>query len=131
MGAKLCITPGCYWPTTGGARCPRHESEHQRTRNADPARKPRRTRAYMQTELGPFCVCCGATDDLTRHHVIALARGDWTRQVELVTLCRRCNSSIGSRVVEGMVCPLHGGTYVSRETDGSDVSRETHGMGGA
>lgn len=107
--------------TTGGARCPSCERAHQRARNASPARKPRRVRAYMDTVIpvGSACWCCGSTDDLTRHHVHPLAAPIITGPTDtrrnesgLVPMCRGCNSSIGARRMAGLKCPMHGGTVV-------------------
>lgn len=130
MGAKICIDPGCFTGTTGGPRCPEHEREYQRVRNVDPLRQPRRTREYLTTAIpaGSACVCCGSSEDMTRHHVRPLA---WLNPApsDLVPMCRRCNSSIGAREVEGFTCPLHGGTVVFHVKQEADVSCETRVTG--
>lgn len=106
---KICIEPDC-WNTTPNTRCVEHERVWQARRNRDPKRKPRRTAAYMGISLaGHVCACCGTNDDLTRHHVEPLARGTGTAIGPLVAMCRRCNSSIGVRVMADHRCPLHGG----------------------
>lgn len=125
MGAKLCVEVGCMGVTLGGARCPSCERAYQRARNASPARKPRRTRAYMDTVIpvGASCWCCGSTEDLTRHHVdplvstVRLWPDGVVRYADpgpdgLVPMCRRCNSSIGANRMAGLACPMHGGTIV-------------------
>lgn len=120
---KLCLEPDC-WNVTAGSRCADCERARQRARNADPARKPRRTRAYMDTVIpvGAACWCCGSTADLTRHHVTPLALMDAVREDgspaffdpagSLVPMCRSCNSSIGARVMAGFACPQHGGVVL-------------------
>lgn len=107
MGVRLCLEPGCM-NTTQSARCADHERAWQRARNQQPGRQPRRTRAYTNIPLGPQCLCCGATQDLTRHHVEPLA-GSRSGGM-LITMCRRCNSSIGTKRMAGLACPMHGGT---------------------
>lgn len=114
---RLCIEPDCMQPTAG-TRCPAHERAYQAERNRRPGRQPRRTRAYMDTVIpvGAACWCCGATEDLTRHHVTPLARtalvfaGENPDQYGgLIPMCRRCNSSIGTKRMAGLTCPMHGG----------------------
>jgi hypothetical protein len=110
MGVKLCLVPGCMQPTAG-TRCPAHEAAWQRDRNA--RRGPERTvhAPYRKVSLdGQVCACCGTDEDLTRHHVGSLAAGDWTGV--LVAMCRRCNSSIGQRQIDGLKCPMHGGRVI-------------------
>lgn len=115
MGTRFCGVAGCM-ALTQSARCAEHERQHQAQRNRQPGRKPRRTRAYMDTPLGDRCVCCQATTDLTRHHVAPLYRTpvvpDWSPL--LVTMCRSCNSSIGAKLMTDHRCPQHGGTEAGR-----------------
>lgn len=116
LGLRFCGVAGCM-ALTQSARCAEHERAHQKQRNRQPGRKPRRTRVYMDTPLGTRCVCCQATTDLTRHHVSPLYRGpgpDLTGSPLLVTMCRSCNSSIGSKLMTDHRCPRHGGTEAAQ-----------------
>lgn len=45
-----------------------------------------RAAARYVVPLGPACEDCGATDDLHRHH------DDYSRPLDVRTLCRRCHS---------------------------------------
>lgn len=111
---KVCIEPGC-WTPTAGTRCAAHESAYQRERNKRRGGGRRPNAAYRRVSLdGHACACCGTTDDLTRHHVTPLAAGDWSGV--LVAMCRRCNSSIGARTMDGLKCPMHGGVVKSSGT---------------
>jgi hypothetical protein len=98
---------------TLATRCRECERAYQQARNADPKRKPRRTRAYMATKIEGPCACCGSTADLTRHHLdpIATALGH-VGLGDLVPMCRSCNSSIGARRMADMRCPQHGGVVL-------------------
>lgn len=107
MGLKACIEPDC-WQPTAGTRCPEHERAWQKARNA--RRGPARTRqaAYRKISLiGQACWCCGTTADLTRHHVDPLANGGTMSAI--MPMCRPCNSSIGTKLMGGLQCPMHGG----------------------
>lgn len=121
MGIKLCVVAGCM-NTTAGSRCTVHEAEYQRARNARRYLTRDRTRAaYRATVIpaGAVCVCCGTDQDLTRHHVVPLAdthgfdNETRARNLHLVPMCRRCNSSIGARVMADHRCPMHGGVVAS------------------
>jgi hypothetical protein len=58
----------------------------------------RRDSAAMVFQRDAFCcVRCGASDDLTLDHVIALSRGGTNDIDNLQTLCRPCNSRKGAR----------------------------------
>ena len=79
---KPCLTCGV---ATRGTRCPVHEAEHQRARNALPRRQQYRTNAYTRQskaarEKQPWCTLCGTRQDLT-----------WDHEHEQVE-CRPCNS---------------------------------------
>ena len=85
--------------TTGGPKVSRN------------VRYARRWRDWLLHALGPFCVACGATDDLTfdckspaghSHHVMPWhQRIAWYRRQALkgnvVVLCRPCNSRKGKK----------------------------------
>lgn len=110
MGVKVCIEPGC-WQATPNTRCPEHERVWQARRNKRRGRDRTPAAAYRQVSLvGSRCLCCGSPDDLTRHHVTPLQRGLGGETGAIVAMCRRCNSSIGVRVMAGTRCPMHGGT---------------------
>lgn len=111
MGAKLCAVAGCL-NVTHGSRCALHEAEHQRRRNAQPKRRAYKDPAYTSVPLVGSCACCGATEDLTRDHVVPLATRGPVMRVGVdafVILCRRCNGSKGGRMLVDARCPLHGG----------------------
>lgn len=122
MGSKLCVIASCMNLTTGGARCPVHEADHQRARNQRRGHERTPAAAYRKVVLvGQQCWCCGTTEDLTRHHVTPLALESAVRpdgspayfdpsaRTPIVPMCRSCNSSIGARRMAGLACPLHGG----------------------
>lgn len=115
MGIKLCVVAGCM-NTTAGSRCTVHEAEYQRERNARRYLTRDRTRAaYRATVIpaGAVCWCCGTDQDLTRHHLDPLAapldEPHLAAPARLVPMCRRCNSSVGARVMVDHRCPMHGG----------------------
>lgn len=116
MGLRLCIEPGCLNPTIS-TRCKPCESAYQRARNnRRGASRPRRNGYRGVSLAGQVCACCGTIDDLTRHHVGSLQTGDWTGVI--VAMCRRCNSSIGTKTMDGLTCPMHGGATKSSGTPG-------------
>lgn len=110
------MEPGCLRPTLA-TRCDEHEAVWQARRNArrGAGRKP--SAPYRKVSLvGQACWCCGTTEDLTRHHVQAIGRvhlrdrqGGELEYDGLIPMCRRCNSSIGTKRMAGLACPLHGG----------------------
>jgi len=117
MGVKVCVVDGC-WEGTTGTRCVVHEREYQRARNARRGKARTRHAAYRGLSLeGRECACCGTGGDLTRHHVIPLswqqtpmpALPEWCCGFTIVALCRRCNSSVGDRLMVTRECPMHGG----------------------
>lgn len=115
MGVKVCMTDGCFQPTAG-TRCPVHEAEWQRARNKRRGKQRTRHAAYRGASLaGLVCACCGGGSDLTRHHVIPLGYAGkvdlpaWACGFSIVAMCRRCNSSVGDRLMLTRECPMHGG----------------------
>jgi len=80
----------CRVATTPGPRCPAHTADRRRVRNAD------RAIARAVVAASPVCEDCGATDDLTAHHVVPLARGG-TNDGPRAVLCRSCNAKRGAR----------------------------------
>lgn len=112
MGVKLCLSDGC-WNVTTGSYCADCERRRQAQRNAQPKRKAYKAKAYTAVPLDGTCACCGATEDLTRDHVVPLvfdgvgyARHGGAR---VVIMCRGCNSSKGARRMTDHRCPRHGG----------------------
>lgn len=79
---KTCLDCGRVADGSRGTRCKACQAR---------VRRPYSGTAYRATQPGPACTCCGATDDLTRDHIIPLAAGGDNHQ--LTTLCRACNSS--------------------------------------
>lgn len=112
---KPCIEPGCLL-LTSRTRCPGHEAARQRARNADPKRRAYKDPAYVAARPTTPCACCGATTNLTRHHVLPLAAVQdgipLIAQGTLVSMCLSCNSSIGARIMADSKCPKHGGVVV-------------------
>lgn len=49
---------------------------------------------------GYMCLYCGATEDLTLDHIVALNNGGPHCEDNLVVACRRCNASKGTRPLE-------------------------------
>lgn len=110
---KICIEPDC-WNVTAGTRCVVHEKAYQRARNQRRGKARTPQAAYRKLSLeGKVCACCGTGEDLTRHHVLPISYGYPDNPAGsaglMVAMCRRCNSSIGTRVMEGRLCPMHGG----------------------
>ena len=110
---KICIEPDC-WNVTAGTRCVPHEKAYQRARNLRRGKARTPQAAYRKLSLeGKVCACCGTSEDLTRHHVQPLSSPFLQNPDRLagpmVAMCRPCNSSIGTRVMEGRLCPMHGG----------------------
>jgi 5-methylcytosine-specific restriction endonuclease McrA len=48
-------------------------------------------------ENGNRCLCCGESEDLTRDHVVPLAKGGSHEISNIQPLCRRCNSAKGTK----------------------------------
>jgi len=46
---------------------------------------------------GEFCQWCGATDNLSVDHIVAVANGGGNESANLQLLCRSCNSRKGAR----------------------------------
>ena len=51
------------------------------------------TRARVYARDGQACVHCGRDSDLTLDHIVPRAAGGTNAVTNLVTACRRCNSS--------------------------------------
>lgn len=93
MAARPCLDCGARTERT--TRCPACQRLKDREKNERAGY--RRTYAWQQLSRAtrratPYCVYCGATDDLTADHVRArsLAAG-------VVTACRTCNSRKADR----------------------------------
>lgn len=94
---KVCLNCG---DLTDSTRCGPCRSEHERQRGGANARGYTRTwekRASEVKKRQPSCVACGTTSDLTVDHIVPKAAGGTDDITNLRTLCRRHNSSKGSR----------------------------------
>lgn len=80
--AKTCLDCGRVADGSRGSRCKACQGR---------VRRPYSGTAYRATQTAAACTCCGATDDLTRDHIIPLRHGG--AGGPLRTLCRSCNSS--------------------------------------
>lgn len=78
-------------------RCPDCAREYRKRRARDPIRRAAyNERAFREFSLeGKECEVCGTTEDLTRDHIIPLARGG-TAADGLRVLCRMHNSRRGA-----------------------------------
>lgn len=99
--AQPCLT--CHRPTTNGARCAPCSTAYETARVA--RRGSRAQRGYgpawrkaskAAIAAQPYCSVCGTTEDLTGDHVVPIKYGG-TEQHGVVTMCRKHNSSRGSR----------------------------------
>ncbi|MEU1030202.1 HNH endonuclease [Streptomyces mirabilis] len=115
MAKKPCLK--CGRLTTNPSRCDVHQKEweaaRQKLRDAERGSasqrgydsKYRRIRAQVlrahRARNGDLCEGWGvpahASQDLTVDHIIPLAKGGTHRRENLRVLCRRCNSSRGSK----------------------------------
>lgn len=88
---STCAQPGCPELTTT-TRCPKHEAEYQRLRNARRTHYKREWRKLSQQarRAQPWCSACGATADLTADHVRARSLDEGVE-----VLCRSCNTKKG------------------------------------
>lgn len=94
---RVCIETGCPI-LTEGTRCPAHQQELDRARNAQPARQPRRTRAYRANPSTGVCHICGKPGADSRDHVIPLAAGGSNTPDNIRPAHLACNSKKGYRV---------------------------------
>lgn len=58
---------------------------------------PMDVRAFVFARDGLVCVDCGASDDLTVDHIVAVINGGGNEPENLATRCRSCNSKKGAR----------------------------------
>jgi hypothetical protein len=75
---------------------------HAIPRERDPTVLPgatRRSRRLGRRGLMPYCPICGSSTDLTVDHIIPRSLGGPDTPRNLRTLCRRCNSTRGGRLV--------------------------------
>lgn len=102
--AGPCAVPGCPHKGTTRGRCAEHAATTLRQQEA--ARGTRQTRGYdaawyrlvaRKKRETPFCVLCGATEDLTGDHIVPLSRGGQSVYENIRILCRPHNSSKGAR----------------------------------
>lgn len=80
--AKTCLDCGRVADGSRGSRCKSCQAR---------VRRPYNGTAYRATQTAAACTCCGATDDLTRDHIVPLRHGGASGPLR--TLCRPCNSS--------------------------------------
>ena len=55
-------------------------------------------RDYIFSRDGNNCLCCGAIDNLSIDHIIPVINGGENDLSNLQTLCKKCNSSKGTKV---------------------------------
>lgn len=55
-------------------------------------------RLHIFNRDGNKCLCCGTSDNLSIDHIIPVANGGENDLSNLQTLCKRCNSSKGTKV---------------------------------
>lgn len=97
---KLCLDcPAVASPRSrGGSRCTACERTRNTERNAQPGRQAYSDPAYLAVPLVGPCVDAHRADlgpcagDLTRDHVIPLARGGTNARANITIRCRRHNS---------------------------------------
>lgn len=101
MTWRACLNCGAPSPSP---RCPDCTATHQQTtdRKRGGAHGRGYTRAWEKIAAQamkeqPYCLTCGSTTDLTVDHVVPKAKGGTDDRHNLVTMCRRHNSSKGSR----------------------------------
>ena len=92
---KPCLD--CSELTTNGTRCIPCSRAQERRRNQQPHRAMYRDPVYKSYVKASSCAKCGAVDDLTVDHIIAIKQGGTNDPSNYQTLCRSCNSSKGSR----------------------------------
>lgn len=101
MTLRTCIQCG---DLAEGTRCASCQTE--RDRLVDQSRGSSTARGYDRKwqakssraiRRQPACAVCGTTEDLSSDHVVPKAAGGTDDLSNLVTLCRRHNSSKGAR----------------------------------
>lgn len=70
----------------------REHDRHRRARKANAIIEPVDEAAVYEL-CNRTCLYCGATEDLTLDHIVALANGGAHSEDNLVVACRKCNSS--------------------------------------
>lgn len=100
MNLKVCIECG---DLADGTRC--HACAAQAAQRRDQRRGSAHARGYTRAwnkqaaqvkRAQPTCDVCGTTEDLTVDHIVPKRRGGTDDRDNLVTLCRRHNSSKGA-----------------------------------
>jgi 5-methylcytosine-specific restriction enzyme A len=87
---RPCLT--CGKPSSG-SYCAEHGRRPSRQWRGYGNDWYRAVRAAIAAQ--PWCSKCGATEDLTGDHVLAVARGGVSDASNIQVLCRSCNSSKG------------------------------------
>lgn len=49
---------------------------------------------------GKTCLCCGANKDISLDHIVPVNRGGKNEISNLQPLCRKCNSSKGTKIID-------------------------------
>jgi HNH endonuclease len=49
----------------------------------------------------PFCVACGAKNDLQHHHLVTRKEGGSDDETNLITLCTACHYKLHQRQIDG------------------------------
>jgi 5-methylcytosine-specific restriction endonuclease McrA len=87
-------------------RCPDCYKAWERERNRSPEHRIwnspewKRARKAALARDGYACTECGATADLTVHHIVPLAAGgEWGALYNMRTLCRTCHGSVSGQTV--------------------------------
>lgn len=126
---RLCPGCGVQMPYPGRGPCEDCRRERERAR----VRGTRRQRGYTDQWLQlvkvaiaqqPYCSACATTSDLTGDHRVPVSRGGASTLENIEVLCRRCNSSKGSRLGR-----REAGFLSSDPEPFSSASRETKSVG--
>lgn len=83
-------------PDCGAAKSSRHEHGCRRaTHNYRKRIRPWKREAVYRRD-GYRCVTCGAGDELSIDHIVAIKDGGTNRLENLQTMCRSCNTEKGA-----------------------------------
>jgi hypothetical protein len=84
--------------------CTDEQWQWQERRNKESASKkpkiPLSIRLKVFTRDGGKCLCCGAQDNLHCGHIVAHSKGGSIDLENLQTLCRSCNSKMGTKTID-------------------------------
>jgi 5-methylcytosine-specific restriction endonuclease McrA len=103
MTLRPCLQCGEPSPTTRCPACSSAEDVRTDQRRGTPSARGYDWRwaklSARARRLQPWCTACGATQDLTCDHLVALAAGGRRSGLTLLdvqVLCRRCNAKRGA-----------------------------------